>query len=314
MRRVIIREYDQLAEALSNLNAMFAFRIMNLCVKAEEASLLPVKVMVEGEMQNLEKCASINKKDDFTFVIIPQFDEDIQMISMGIAHVHPEFKQSIDSTKVDILQPNGSTKKVDARYIVVTMPDVDDDRYDLLKDGVKLAYEDCKTRMEVANARADAQFAELLAGEEKENIEIVKQERENLNEQWYGQRDKLYNEKLKEIEDGEKRSAHIILPNQEEKRFSLFDQVRNIVDGGYFEGKYAEEMRDIANKSRLEFNTDKKTILMRTSLGSEKRTLDGILTGSNNYTSNTYNGGSNVQLHRVGACRRQLLQRPCWQR
>ena len=201
MRRVIIREYDQLAEALSNLNAMFAFRIMNLCVKAEEASLLPVKVMVEGEMQNLEKCASINKKDDFTFVIIPQFDEDIQMISMGIAHVHPEFKQSIDSTKVDILQPNGSTKKVDARYIVVTMPDVDDDRYNLLKDGVKLAYEDCKTRMEVANARADAQFAELLAGEEKENIEIVKQERENLNEQWYGQRDKLYNEKLKEIED-----------------------------------------------------------------------------------------------------------------
>ena len=81
MRRVIIREYDQLAEALSNLNAMFAFRIMNLCVKAEEASLLPVKVMVEGEMQNLEKCASINKKDDFTFVIIPQFDEDIQMIA-----------------------------------------------------------------------------------------------------------------------------------------------------------------------------------------------------------------------------------------
>ena len=201
MRRVIIREYDQLAEALSNLNAMFAFRIMNLCVKAEEASLLPIKVMVEGEMQNLEKCASIHKKDNYTFVIIPKFDEDIKQIGVGITREHPEFKQNVETTRVDVPQANGSTRNVEAHYIVVTMPDVDDDRYDVLKDGVKLAYEDCKTRMEVANARADAQFAELLAGEEKENIDIVKQERENLNEQWYGQRDKLYNEKLKEIED-----------------------------------------------------------------------------------------------------------------
>ena len=201
MRRVIIREFDQLSEALSNINAMFAFRLMNLCVKAEEVALLPVKVMVEGEMQNLEQCSSLHKKDDYTFVIIPKFDEDITQIGFGVAHVHPEFKQSVESTIVDVTQPDGSKKKVEAHYIEVTMPEVDDNRYDVLKDGVKLAYEDCKMRMEVANAKADVKFAELCEGEEEANIDIIKQERKKLNDQWYGQRDKLYEDKLKEIEE-----------------------------------------------------------------------------------------------------------------
>lgn len=201
MRRVIIREFDQLSEALSNFNAMFAFRIMNLCVKAEEVALLPVKVMVEGEMQNLEQCSSLHKKDEYTFVIIPKFDEDIERIGMAIAGVHPEFKQSVESTMVDVTQPDGSEKQVETHYIEVTMPEVDDNRYDVLKDGVKMCYEDCKMRMEAANAKADAKFAELCVGEEEENIEAIKRERVNLNNQWYGQRDKLYEEKLKEIEE-----------------------------------------------------------------------------------------------------------------
>jgi hypothetical protein len=201
MRRVIIKEFEQLSEALSNYNAMFAFRIMNLCVKAEEVALLPVKVMVEGEIQNLEQCTLIKKKDDYSFVIIPKFDEDVTQIGLAIANVHPEFKQKVESTTVEVPQSDGSMRKVESNYIVVTMPTVDDDRYDILKDGVKLSYDECKARMEAANAKADVTFAELTVDEDKENIENIKQEREKLNDQWYGQRDKLYNEKLQEIED-----------------------------------------------------------------------------------------------------------------
>lgn len=217
MRRVLIREFEQLGEALSNFNAVFAYRIMNLCVKAEEVALLPVKVMIEGEMQNLEQCASIHKKDDYTFVIIPKFDEDITQIGFGITNVHPEFKQNVESTIVDVAQQDGSTKQTEAHYIEVTMPEVDDDRYDVLKDGVKLAYEDCKMRMAVANTKADANFAELCEGEDQENIEIIKQEREKLNDQWYGQRDKLYNDKLQEIEDAHNKWL-AELNEQEQKR------------------------------------------------------------------------------------------------
>ena len=102
---------------------------------------------------------------------------------------------------VDTVDENGNPKEADARYILVTMPEVDDNRYDVLKDGVKLCYEECKAKMEADNMKADAKFSQLIIGESDEDIEKLKKEREKLNDQWYGQRDKLYNEKLQEIED-----------------------------------------------------------------------------------------------------------------
>jgi hypothetical protein len=90
---------------------------------------------------------------------------------------------------------------MDVHYILLTMPEVDDDRYDVLKDGVKVCYEECKARMEVLNRKADAKFAELTIGDTDEDVKKLKAAREKLNEQWYGHRDKLYNEKLQEIEE-----------------------------------------------------------------------------------------------------------------
>ena len=201
MKRAIINEFERLGEYLSNYNAIFAYRLMNLCVKAEEVSLLPIEVLVEGEALNLEKCTTIGKKDDYSFMIFPNFDEDIAALGYGIARVHPEFKQEILSMKVDSADISGATKEVDVRYILVTMPEVDNNRYDVLKDGVKVCYEECKAQMETANAKAKAKIAEFSIGESDEDINNVKKGLEQLNDQWYGQRDKLYNEKLKEIEE-----------------------------------------------------------------------------------------------------------------
>ena len=134
MKRAIIKEFDQLGEMLSNYCGMFSYRLKNLCVKAEEVSLLPIQVMIDGEMQNLEKCTTIAKKDEYSFMIFPNFDEDIEILGMGILRVHPEFKQKIESMKANSSDENGKPKEVDIRYILVTMPDVDDDRYDVLKE------------------------------------------------------------------------------------------------------------------------------------------------------------------------------------
>ena len=201
MRRATIKEFDQLAEMLSNYCGVFAYRLKNLCVKAEEVSLLPIEVLIEGQVQKLEKCTIIGKKDDYSFMIFPNFDEDMAALAYGITRVHPEFKQKIESMKVDTVDENGNDKPVDVRYILVTMPEVDDNRYDVLKDGVKVCYEECKAQMQAANAKADAKFAQLTIGESDEDIDKLKKGREKLNEQWNGKRDQLYNDKLKEIED-----------------------------------------------------------------------------------------------------------------
>lgn len=201
MKRAILKEFDQLGESLSKDSAVFAFRLKNLCVKAEEMSLLPIQVLIEGEFQKLEECTVIGKPDDYSFMIFPKYDEDMVTLGQSIKVEHPEFKQDIKSMTVDTVDENGNPKEADARYILVTMPEVDDNRYDVLKDGVKLCYEECKAKMEADNMKADAKFSQLIIGESDEDIEKLKKEREKLNDQWYGQRDKLYNEKLQEIED-----------------------------------------------------------------------------------------------------------------
>jgi len=201
MRRNIIREFEELAEALSNYSLMLAYNLQNLCVKAEEASLIPIKVMVEGEMQNLEKCTVIGKKDDYSFMIFPKFDEDMPAVVKGIMDVHPEFKLEEESMKVDSLDGNGNPTEVDARYVLVTMPEVNDDRYDLLKQATKYYYESSKSQMEIANGKADIRLAELTVGETEENMKLIKAERDRVNKQWNDHRDGLYNDKLKEIEE-----------------------------------------------------------------------------------------------------------------
>jgi hypothetical protein len=201
MRRAVIKEFERLGEVLSNYNAVFAFRLKNLCVKAEEVSLLSVEVLVEGELQKLENCTTISKKDEYSFMIFPIYDEDMPSLAQGLMRVHPEFKQKFESMTVEGVDINGHQEDTEVRYILVTMPDVDDDRYDVLKDGVKLCYEECKAQMDAANLKADAKFATLTVGESEEDMERLKAGRDKLNEQWNGQRDKVYEEKLQEIEE-----------------------------------------------------------------------------------------------------------------
>ena len=201
MRRSIIREFEQLSESLSNYSTMFGYNLKNLCIKAEEVSLLPVQVMVEGEMQNLEKCTTIAKKDDYSFMIFPNYEEDMLAVAKGIMAVHPEFKQEEKTMKVDTVDSEGNPTEADAHYILVTMPEVDDDRYDALKKGVEALYEGCKNQMDVANTNADVKLAVLTVDETPENMRLIKAERDKLNKQWTEHRDGLYHEKLQEIED-----------------------------------------------------------------------------------------------------------------
>ena len=156
MRRVIITEFSNLSEKLSNQCIIFSFQLQNLCIKAEPASLLAIKVDIDGESKNLEDCAAIGKgDDDYTFKIIPLFEEDLPKISLAIKKAHPEFKQDIEEMQIDdvdmasvmISEDVNDAKKVrNLPYLLLTMPVVNDNRYDLLNDAVKLCYDECKLR------------------------------------------------------------------------------------------------------------------------------------------------------------------------
>lgn len=202
MKREIIKEFDKLGEALSTLNAQFAYRLMNLCVKAEPVSLLSIEAMIEGESQHLEKCAKIGLEDEYTFQIFPNYSGDIPVVAQAIFKEHPEFKQEMKTMKVNASVDENKPDEQDVPYIQLTMPEVDDERYDVLKTGVNAIYEANKAQMEAVTAKADAKFAELIVDESKRDIEQLKEARDKQTKTWYEQRDSIYNNKLKEIEEG----------------------------------------------------------------------------------------------------------------
>ena len=202
MKREIIKEFDMLGDALSTLNAQFAYRLMNLCVKAEPVSLLSIEAIIEGESQKLEDCTQIGKEDDYSFQIFPNYEGDIPALAQAIFMDHPEFKQEMKTMRVDISTEEDKSDMQDVHYIQVTMPEVDDDRYDVLKNGVKAIYEENKAQMEAVSAKYDAKLATLLDGETDEDVKKVKKAREKQTETWYDQRDRVYHAKLQEIEEG----------------------------------------------------------------------------------------------------------------
>ena len=88
--------------------------------------------------------------------------------------------------------------------IIGLMPEVNDDRYDVLKEATNLFYDECKTKMKAAVDKTWADVLFLAPGESKEELEQLKNNIDKGKEMAEQQRDKMYNDKLKEIEDAYK--------------------------------------------------------------------------------------------------------------
>ncbi len=201
MKRSIINYFDMLQERLTAYVAMLNFRYMNLCVKAEEASLIPIQVPVEGAVKKLEDVCTIGKKGEYSFALIPNYDDEMDNIAKSVALTHPEFKQKKESMNVSGVDENGKNVQGDVGYLLLTMPEVNDDRYDALKNGVDFFYKDVKVKMEAAIVESTAKLTSLLVGEPEKDVDSVKDGLEKLKKEYTEKRDKLRDDKLQEIED-----------------------------------------------------------------------------------------------------------------
>ena len=200
MKRAIINQLGQLSEQLKGYVGALNYRYLNLCVKAEEASLLPIQVPIEGEPKNLEDVAYAGKRngDDYSIYVIPKIQDDMRDIADAVRSYHPEFIQEIQKETVD---PQDGSGEQEVQLLRLKMPEVNDDRYDLLKQGANTFYDMCKADMEKARMEADMQFAALGIDEKPEDMDKVKKGVDETNEMWTKKRDQLHDEKLKEIED-----------------------------------------------------------------------------------------------------------------
>ena len=179
------------------------YRYMNLCIKAEPVALLSLTVTdIEGNVYNIEEVADTMMRDEFSFEFVPRDMEMLPFIQKGIAEAHPEFKQ-------EVIKPEGedhffypNTPEYDQeRHIVCTMPEVDDNRYDVLKEGVNTLYDQCTAEMD----KIKVKYSEMLADKTKElpkdEVDEAKKKQEDLINQYTDIINAYRDQKLMQIEE-----------------------------------------------------------------------------------------------------------------
>lgn len=202
--KIILGEMDA---KLSGHAGMLNYRYMNLCITAEPVALLSITVTdIEGNEYNLENVADCMQPNEFSFEIVPREIDMLPFIQKGIAESHPEFKQEVIKPKEKDHFFTFDTKEYEEeRHIVCTMPEVDDNRYDFLKEGVKTLYDQCTAEMD----KIKAKYTETLADKTKElpedEADEAKKKQEDLIKQYTDLINTYRDEKIKEIEESHNR-------------------------------------------------------------------------------------------------------------
>lgn len=183
--------------------ALLNYRYMNLSIKAEPAALLSLIVTdIEGNMYNIEDVADTMIPNDFSFEFVPKEMEMLPFIQKGIAETHPEFKQEVIKPQDDEHFFVANSADYDKeRHIVCTMPEVDNNRYDLLKQSVKALYDERMVEMDKIKAEYTKTLSDRTADLPKEEADEAKNKLEELFKQ-YSDICKTYRDnKVKEIEE-----------------------------------------------------------------------------------------------------------------
>lgn len=216
MNNYIISEIEKAQKKMSGYIGLLNFRYMNLCVKAEIASLLPVTVFVDGQETNIEEVANVNMPNEFQLGVYPKEPEQLSDIIAGIYEAHPEFKMEKKSA--------GDPDDESSQYVLYTMPEVDKDRRDLLMNAVKSLYDECRARLKAIYTEYQKMFAEVLVKASPKEADEAKKALDGLNDKCHDMVIDILNKKQDEIEEAYQR----YLSQQEEKQNSEVDYTKGI--------------------------------------------------------------------------------------
>lgn len=203
MRKSIQILLGEMDAKLTGYAGMLNYRYMNLCIKAEPASLLSITVTdIEGNVYNIEEVANCMQPDKFSFVIVPHDMEMLPFIQKGIAETHPEFKQEVITPKDEDHFFMSNTAEFDKeRHIVCTMPQVDNSRYETLKGAVKTLYTECVTEVDKVKGKYTQMLADKTKDLPKNEVDEAKGEYKKLTDLYDDTIKKYRDDKLKEIEE-----------------------------------------------------------------------------------------------------------------
>lgn len=190
-----LNEYENV---LGGYTGLLTFRLANLCVKSDPASLLVVSVDVFGKQNNIEDVSKVGVLSDEKMDVYPFHEDLLPMIGKAIAEVHPEFKQSIETL-------HSKSKDKDIRYLQLTMPEVDKNRRDLLMDGVDLNFNDCKAKCDAAKQKYLFELTDKMQGSSEQDADEAKERFDKMSDDNMKMAQAAADNKKQEIEEAYQR-------------------------------------------------------------------------------------------------------------
>lgn len=211
MNNYVITEIDSAQKKMSAYVTLLNYRYMNLCVKAEVGALMPVTVYIGDDAYNIEDVATVNSPDDFQFGVYPKNDNNLQDIIQGIYEAHPEFKMEIASI-------DGSSES-DKRYLLYTMPDVDENRHDFLENAIKVLHEECCARIDAIHLEYKERLLENMVKISQAEADEAVDALDEIRQKSLAMADSQLEKKQQEIDDALAR----YLEQKEKKEAEEFD-------------------------------------------------------------------------------------------
>jgi ribosome recycling factor len=191
---ILLSEYENVVGGYTGL---FTYRLANLCVKADPASLLSAVIETRGQKMNIEQVAKVGLRADDQLDVYPLHEDLMPPISKAVLEIHPEFKLSEEKAKLD----NGK----DYRYLRFTMPDVNKDRRDVLNNGVDVFFNECKSQMDAAKQKYALKMKNELQGCSRQDVDEAQEKFDNISDNSKKIANTLVEDKKKEIDEAYKR-------------------------------------------------------------------------------------------------------------
>lgn len=214
MKRRIKNTIEEAKSKLGGYVALYSYHLMNLVIKADPVALLGVNVMTEEGDSIIEGVADVLKPDDYHFYVVPKEQENLVAIGKGILETHPEMKQEVRRISELINEEPGVEEDETENYILLSMPEVDDDRYKVLKDGVESYSELVKTKTETVYDFYKLKVEEMVMASSQEEKDEAKAALEELSDMSSKTIEEFKQRKLTEIEEAYKK----YLEAEEEKQ------------------------------------------------------------------------------------------------
>lgn len=197
MRINIIQLLDQCEKRMGGYVALEHYRYLNICTKAEPASLIAVEIAIGDSVLKLEDVCDVTISAPDRFELFPDNMGLIPQITLAIQKEHPEF--DFDTQPVDENDPDGDRK------ILLVMPVVNKDRYDACMQLIDAFHTDCRTHLDKEYASLQKKMMAELQGTPPSIADEATQELKRKYEWHLDLSRQATEEKQKEVEDAYQR-------------------------------------------------------------------------------------------------------------